>query len=158
MWFFGFSSPNLKNLWTIGAIILVILFIIIITKWAICLGSDQQGEGDITALTHQGKVNCSKNKNGCCHCSSAVGVTRTYALEELKVATRDFRVESGRLCTYTWRSLGTGDSARWRGWWKREEGARRSFFTRFLFYLGYLILIWWGCWDSAWRMVRHTSS
>ncbi|KAF7139553.1 hypothetical protein RHSIM_Rhsim07G0140300 [Rhododendron simsii] len=95
MWFFGFSSTNLKNLWTIVAIILVILFIIIITKRAICLGSDQQGEGDITALTHQEKVNCSKNKNGWCHCSCAVGVTRTYALEELKVATRDFRVRIG---------------------------------------------------------------
>ncbi|KAH7864788.1 hypothetical protein Vadar_033829 [Vaccinium darrowii] len=98
MWFFGFSTTNPRNLWAIGAIILVILFTVILMKWAIYLGSDQQGESNnnITAQTIQGEDDCSMNmniKNGCCHCSSSV--IRTHAVEELKVATRDFRFRIG---------------------------------------------------------------
>ncbi|GMP95152.1 hypothetical protein CsSME_00044307 [Camellia sinensis var. sinensis] len=101
MWFFVFSTTNPKKLWIIGAIILVIFLTLILKKLAIHLESKYQESRNSSMIT--GDIECGKchkgtSKNGticthCCGCGD--GVIRTFALEELKVATRNFRIRIG---------------------------------------------------------------
>ncbi|KAK2647787.1 hypothetical protein Ddye_015276 [Dipteronia dyeriana] len=89
MWFLGFST-NRKNLWIIGAIILVILLTVILRKFAVYLDAQARkisSERDVERGSTQ--------KQKMCSVCSSVAVIRTYALEELKMATRDFRIQIG---------------------------------------------------------------
>ncbi|XP_059639416.1 probable receptor-like protein kinase At1g49730 [Cornus florida] len=89
MWFFGFSTTNPRNYWIIGAIILVIILTLILKHLAIYLEySHKHNQEDDESERYKGssKIDCSK----CCS-----GAIRTYALEELKSATRDFRIRIG---------------------------------------------------------------
>ncbi|KAF8412903.1 hypothetical protein HHK36_000875 [Tetracentron sinense] len=97
MWFLGFSTKNPRHIWIISAILLVILLTIILRKWLlIYLDGDQ--EDDPSSGKREGEK--SKDSDGncrssCCCCCCSGGVTRTYALEELKAATRNFSVRIG---------------------------------------------------------------
>ncbi|KAK3227561.1 hypothetical protein Dsin_007423 [Dipteronia sinensis] len=89
MWFLGFST-NRRNLWIIGAIILVILLTVVLRKFAVYrdaqarnISSDRDVERGST------------QKQKMCSICSSVGVIRTYALAELKMATGDFRIQIG---------------------------------------------------------------
>ncbi|KAK1562514.1 hypothetical protein Q3G72_013065 [Acer saccharum] len=89
MWFLGFST-NRRNLLIIGAIILVILLTVILRKFAVYLDAQARNvssERDVERGSTQ--------KQKMCSICNSVGVIRTYALEELKMATRDFRIQIG---------------------------------------------------------------
>lgn len=101
MWFFGFSTTNKRTFWIIGAIILVIILTIILRKWAVYLESqdqekkclDHRSEND--EKKEENSISNSSNSPSTCSLCLSNGVVRTYALEELKVATRDFRIRIG---------------------------------------------------------------
>ncbi|XAR70750.1 Non-specific serine/threonine protein kinase [Bertholletia excelsa] len=84
MWLLGFSTSNPRNLWIIGAIMLVIFLTIILKKWVIQL-EEKEGAGG-------GKEDGVEIKEETENCEEII---RTYTLEELRVATRDFRVPIG---------------------------------------------------------------
>ena len=88
MWLFGFSPTKPRNLWIIGAILLVILLTIILKKWAIYL--EAQAHKCSMEKAQRNCENYLQISNLCC-----TGVIRTYALEELKMATTDFRIRIG---------------------------------------------------------------
>lgn len=83
MWLFGFSTNSRRNLWIIGAILLVILLTVILKKWLVYLESQA--------------TKCSKREEGDGKQRSLYGpgVIRTYALEELRTATREFKIRIG---------------------------------------------------------------
>lgn len=100
MWFLGFSTSSRRSYLVAGAITLVIILTIILRKWAAYLDinqhdkssnkvsdqcSDHKSTKDIPP-----QPNCTKN----IVVRSSSGI-RTYALEELKVATSDFRIRIG---------------------------------------------------------------
>ena len=106
MWFFGFSTSNPRNFWIIGAIILIIILTIILRKWAFHLDHPHDQEksppnktSEITLVDvqiHKDISNSTTTSTStiiCCNSSNSV--IRTYALEELKIATKDFRVRIG---------------------------------------------------------------
>ncbi|XP_057479737.1 probable leucine-rich repeat receptor-like protein kinase At5g49770 [Actinidia eriantha] len=90
MWFFGFSTKTQRSFLTIGAIILVILITMILKRLAICLNQSQEAETKGDQIWNQG----SSTTSHCGSCCSWAAI-RTYAIEELKLATRDFRIRIG---------------------------------------------------------------
>uniref|UniRef100_A0A2N9FHK3 Protein kinase domain-containing protein n=1 Tax=Fagus sylvatica TaxID=28930 RepID=A0A2N9FHK3_FAGSY len=90
MWLFGFSTNNPGNLWIIGAVLLVILLTIILKKFAVYLEAQatkwSEREGD--------KQQRGTTKSACSLCCCP-GVIRTYALEELRMATANFKIRIG---------------------------------------------------------------
>lgn len=86
MWLFGFSTTKPRNLWIVGAIILVILVTVILKKVAIYLEAQASKQKAQQESENTQKKICSL----CC-----TAVVRTYALEELKMATSDFRIRIG---------------------------------------------------------------
>ncbi|KAA8538737.1 hypothetical protein F0562_028368 [Nyssa sinensis] len=93
MWFLGFSTTNPRNFWIIGAIILVIILTIILKQWAVYLESQEDNCSKKTPQREGDQNYKETSKTNCSHCFSAA--IRTYALEELKTATRDFRIRIG---------------------------------------------------------------
>jgi hypothetical protein len=91
MWLLGFSTNNRRNLWIIGAILLVILLTVILKKLVVYLESQatkcSKREGD-HGKQHRG---IRSSKSSLC----GPGVIRTYALEELRTATREFKIRIG---------------------------------------------------------------
>ncbi|KAL5741079.1 hypothetical protein ACOSQ2_030259 [Xanthoceras sorbifolium] len=99
MRFLGFSTDG-RNLWIIGAIILVILLAIILRKFVgyfevqardVSVSSQNNTQSDVEGGGNVEVITTQKMCSICC----SVGVIRTYALEELKMATRDFRIRIG---------------------------------------------------------------
>lgn len=99
MWFLGFSTSSRRSYLIIGAIILVIILTIILRKWAVYLQESHQEDKSSNKVADQSEfdqksrdtpqvINCKTIHRS----SSAI---RTYALEELKVATSDFRIRIG---------------------------------------------------------------
>ncbi|KAL4601993.1 hypothetical protein ACB092_10G021700 [Castanea dentata] len=90
MWLFGFSTSHPRNLWIIGAILLVVLLTMVIKKWVVYVEDQEkkrlEGEGDQKQLH-------GTSRTACCLCCP--GVIRTYALQELKMATADFKFRIG---------------------------------------------------------------
>lgn len=95
MWFFGFSTNRPANLWIFGAILLVILLLIVLKKMARYLEPQASftSEKDIETESEEDydTSNSQKIYTSCCN----AGGIRTYALEELKMATNDFRIRIG---------------------------------------------------------------
>ncbi|XP_071740787.1 probable receptor-like protein kinase At1g49730 [Rutidosis leptorrhynchoides] len=85
----GIDIKSTKNLLIGGAIILVILFTIILKKWAVYLDSKAKARSLAKA---QGDHD--QKSIGLCSLSTTKSI-RTYALEEIKMATRDFRIRIG---------------------------------------------------------------
>lgn len=85
MWFLGFSTRNSRSLLIIGAILLVILFTMALMKLLRYIESRENSRG--------GEKPQDGSKAGCP--MSCAAVIRTYALEELKCATRNFRIRIG---------------------------------------------------------------
>jgi hypothetical protein len=94
MWLLGFSTNNRKNLWIIGAILLVILLTVMLKKSVVYLESQvtkcskREGDDNDDQKRHRGTSNSSSSLCG-------PGVIRTYALEELRTVTRDFKIRIG---------------------------------------------------------------
>ncbi|KAG8375231.1 hypothetical protein BUALT_Bualt10G0078800 [Buddleja alternifolia] len=99
MWFLGFSTSSKRSYLIIGAITLVIILTTILRKWAVYLESHKDNKCSnkvVHQSDHQKSKETSSQANSCNKiklCSSA-GI-RTYSLEELKVATSDFRIRIG---------------------------------------------------------------
>lgn len=95
MWFFGFSTTRPANLWIFGAILLVILLLIVLKKMAVYLDPQASFPSEKDIETEPEKDHdMSTSQKTCTLCCNA-GVIRTYALEELKMATNDFRIRIG---------------------------------------------------------------
>ncbi|KAH6758316.1 hypothetical protein C2S51_018551 [Perilla frutescens var. frutescens] len=93
MWFLGFSTSNRRSFLIIGAITLVIVLTVILRKWAVYLDSgnrDHRSSNKVVDPDHQKPRDGPHKANR--PCSSSI---RTYALEELRVATSDFRIRVG---------------------------------------------------------------
>ncbi|EEF42539.1 probable receptor-like protein kinase At1g49730 [Ricinus communis] len=88
MWLLGFSTKNPKNFLIIGAILLVILVTLILRWFAIYLEA-QASNHSIKRSQRKGD----KQQQEVIKCCP--GIIRTYALEELKMATKDFRIRIG---------------------------------------------------------------
>jgi hypothetical protein len=95
MWLFGFSTKHPRNMWIIGAISLVILVITALRRYFMHLDhkktSDDGDHRCSTAVQVTGRV----VEQEAVVTKWCPGVIRTYALEELKMATRDFRIRIG---------------------------------------------------------------
>lgn len=85
MWFLGFSTAHTRSFLIIGAILLVILFTILLRKLVVHIDSREDPQGGEKPQDGS-KAMCSL---------SCTAIIRTYALEELKCATRNFRVRIG---------------------------------------------------------------
>lgn len=97
MWFLGFSTSNRRSYFIMGAITLVIILTIIMRKWAIYLDSYNREHrssnkvGDKSDPDHSLQANHQKHPVQ----RPSSSLIRTYALEELKVATSDYRIRIG---------------------------------------------------------------
>lgn len=82
MWFLGFSTKHSRSFLILGAILAVILLTLCLRKLLLYLESkaNEKEEGG-------------KSRNCAVWCCRAV--VRTYGLEEMKMATRNFRVRIG---------------------------------------------------------------
>ncbi|PWA95644.1 protein kinase-like domain-containing protein [Artemisia annua] len=83
---FGLDGSTTKNFWIGGAIILVIILTIILWKWAVYVDSRAKARS---------LARVQNNKDRELSSLSTTKSIRTYALEELKGATRDFRIRIG---------------------------------------------------------------
>lgn len=87
MWLLGFSTSKPRNLWIIGAIVLVIVVCIMLRRWAVYV--EAQGQAELccnnNVHVHDPKIITSGGR----------GVIRTYGLEEVRRATKDFRIQIG---------------------------------------------------------------
>lgn len=97
MWLLGFSTSKRRNLWIIGALVLVVLLSITLRRWAVYAEARHQAK---VAGRRQRRQHCCNNKHHHHHdkmitTSSGGGVIRTYGLEEVRRATRDFRIQIG---------------------------------------------------------------
>ncbi|GLU05229.1 hypothetical protein SLE2022_223400 [Rubroshorea leprosula] len=115
MWLLGFSAPR-RSLRIIGAILLVILLFMALRKLLIYL--------EETKDQREGKI--APEQPPCRN-----GVTRTYALEELKMASRDFRIRIGVGATSFVYMTGLGDQKF--GAVKRNFSSKSRRFTWLLF-------------------------
>ncbi|KAL2489822.1 Protein kinase superfamily protein [Forsythia ovata] len=97
MWFLGFSTANSRSYWIIGAIILVIILTIILRKLAVYLASqdDKSSDEEDDQCLDIDQTNKIEARNDCMISSCPSSAIRTYALDELKVATNDFRIRIG---------------------------------------------------------------
>ncbi|KAK4486278.1 hypothetical protein RD792_008948 [Penstemon davidsonii] len=100
MWFLGFSTSSRRSYLVIGAITLVIILTIILRKWALYLDQishqDDKSSKRVSDHDHQSDFDQKSNNDDKInkHCSNSAAI-RTYALEELKLATSDFRIRIG---------------------------------------------------------------
>ncbi|KAI3804547.1 hypothetical protein L1987_26176 [Smallanthus sonchifolius] len=85
--FFGLHTSSSINIWIGGAIILIIILIIILRKWAVYSRARERYLARAQGDRDQRDIGLSS-------LSTAKSI-RTYALEEIKVATRDFRIRIG---------------------------------------------------------------
>lgn len=83
MWILGFSTSKPRNLWIIGAILVVVAVAIVLRRVAVYL----EARGRCRACKAKNMVNPNCNHNNM--------MMRTYSVEEVRRATRDFRVEIG---------------------------------------------------------------
>ncbi|KAK6158535.1 hypothetical protein DH2020_005849 [Rehmannia glutinosa] len=98
MWFLGFSTSSKRSYLIIGAITLVIILTIILRKWAVYLESHQDDKSS-NKVAHQTEPDDQNSKdtppaNSKINHRSTSSI-RTYSLEELKIATCDFRIRIG---------------------------------------------------------------
>ncbi|CAN0840479.1 Probable receptor-like protein kinase At1g49730 [Linum grandiflorum] len=93
MWLFGFSTSNPRSLWMMGAIGMVVL-ITMMLRWLVGEYVEDQSlrRAHLAEMERQRRYH---KKKVMMRMWSGSGGIRTYALEELKVATRDFRIRIG---------------------------------------------------------------
>ena len=90
MWLFGFSNSHPRNLWIIGAILLVVLLNMVLKKWAVYVEDQENKWSERESVQKQHHGTSRTASSLCCP-----GVIRTYALQELKTATADFKFRIG---------------------------------------------------------------
>ncbi|XP_048334403.2 probable receptor-like protein kinase At1g49730 [Ziziphus jujuba] len=97
MWILGFSTSNRRNLWIIGAIGLAVAVAIMLRRLAVYLESQGRARGSSSnnnsCKVCQGKKNMNMNMNNCNINNN--NIIRTYSVEEVRRATRDFRIQIG---------------------------------------------------------------
>lgn len=95
--FSGFLSTNRRNLCIIGAIILIIIITIMLRRWAVYLENKDQEKNSCyqKSESEDHKIDGQKSISKTCVISGCSSVVKTYAFEELKEATRDFRIRIG---------------------------------------------------------------
>lgn len=97
-----FVKMNSRHFWIVGAITLVIFVTILLRRWAVYLeaskaekSGDKVEKNQSTTTNHDHKsseeISRSTSASDSSHCCSI----RTFALEELRVATKDFKVQIG---------------------------------------------------------------
>ncbi|KAG6633551.1 hypothetical protein CIPAW_12G055300 [Carya illinoinensis] len=96
MWFLGFSTNNKRSFWVIGVIVLMIFLAMVLKRWLVYLES-RANECSKRKLDGQ---NPHHGLNSSCLCIARGlcypgHVIRTYALEELRTATREFNIRIG---------------------------------------------------------------
>ncbi|XWS49430.1 hypothetical protein CRYUN_Cryun12cG0003100 [Craigia yunnanensis] len=138
-----------------GEILLVILLTLILKKLALYLEAlaITKCADDQVKLHKQGKnIDQQPSRKICSLCCNGV-IIRTYALEELKMATSDFRIRIGVGATsFVYLTvLGDGRFGAVKRVMEERVVARTSSWMKFLFCLEFLIQIWWDCWVSAWK-------
>ncbi|KAK4389106.1 UNVERIFIED_CONTAM: putative leucine-rich repeat receptor-like protein kinase [Sesamum angustifolium] len=98
MWFLGFSTSSRRSYLIIGAITLVIILTILLRKWALHMEANQGGKASVNKVADQSGSKETSNDTKQPDCKtvhrSSTGI-RTYSLEELRVATNDFRIRIG---------------------------------------------------------------
>ncbi|XP_027082192.1 probable receptor-like protein kinase At1g49730 [Coffea arabica] len=97
-----FVKANPRHFWIVGAIILVIIITILLRRWAVYVEANKaEKSGDDTEKNlkidhdHKPSTEISRSPSSAGDCSSNCCSIRTYALEELKVATKEFKVQIG---------------------------------------------------------------
>lgn len=95
MWFLGFSTSNRRSYLIMGAITLVIILTIILRKWAIYLESSDHDHRSSSKIIDKSDPDHSLQANQKATVRPCASSIRTYSLEELKVATSDFRIRIG---------------------------------------------------------------
>ncbi|XP_016443390.1 putative receptor-like protein kinase At1g49730 [Nicotiana tabacum] len=91
MGFHGFSKSNPKSYWIAGAIVLIIILTIILKKLAVYLDSKGNKQFSKTKPDEENQVD-EKSRKISIDCNATI---RTYPLEELKMATKDFKIRIG---------------------------------------------------------------
>ncbi|XP_052210630.1 probable receptor-like protein kinase At1g49730 [Diospyros lotus] len=95
MWFFGFSSTNPRNYGIIAAIILLLIYLTFtLRKWATNLES-KSFKNKLKAADQEEEDDEKGGRAIALTSSLASSSIRTYGVEELRVATRDFRIRVG---------------------------------------------------------------
>ncbi|XP_040989016.1 salt tolerance receptor-like cytoplasmic kinase 1 [Juglans microcarpa x Juglans regia] len=96
MWLLGFSTNKRRSFWVIGAIVLVILLAVILKRWLVYMESRANGcsnrKLDGQKPHHGLNSSCLCTACGLCYPGHVI---RTYALEELRTATREFKIRIG---------------------------------------------------------------
>ncbi|PIN26283.1 Serine/threonine protein kinase [Handroanthus impetiginosus] len=92
MWFLGFSTSSKRTYLIIGAIILVIILTIILRKCVVYLESKQDHKFDQNESDQRDENTPEANYSKMIPCNNEI---RTYSLEELKLATSDFKIRIG---------------------------------------------------------------
>ncbi|OIT27686.1 putative leucine-rich repeat receptor-like protein kinase [Nicotiana attenuata] len=91
MGFHGFSKSNPKSYWIVGAIVLLIILTIILKKLATYLDSKGNKQLSKTKPDEENQVD-EKSREMSIDSNATI---RTYPLEELKMATKDFKIRIG---------------------------------------------------------------
>ncbi|KAK4435587.1 putative leucine-rich repeat receptor-like protein kinase [Sesamum alatum] len=131
MWFLGFSTSSRRSYLIIGAITLVIILTIILRKWAVHMESNQ-GDKASNRVADQSESKETSNDTKQADCKivhrSSTGI-RTYSLEELRVATNDFRIRIGVGATsYVYLAeLGDGDYGAVKRVMEERGGSQKMF-------------------------------
>lgn len=97
-----FVKGNPRHFWIVGAIILVIIITILLRRWAVYLEANK-AEKSVDDMEknlkidhdHKPSKEISRSPSSDSDCSSHCCSIRTYALEELRVATKEFKVHIG---------------------------------------------------------------
>lgn len=92
-----FVKTNPRHFWIVGAVIVVIIFTILLRRWAVFLESNKvekqsleiHGDTKYSKDTSSSSSSSKSSKRRSC-CS-----IRTYGLEEMKVATKEFKIQIG---------------------------------------------------------------
>lgn len=95
MWFLGFSTSNRRSYLVMGAIAMVIILTVIVRKWAVYLESNDRDRRSSSKIADKSNPDHSIQVINHKTRVASSSIIRTYALEELKVATSDFRIRIG---------------------------------------------------------------
>lgn len=132
MWLLGFSTTNPKTVWIIAAVVVVLVVAIILRKLAL---TSNYGKGDKSHVQfddhdHHHKGLTISGSSACDY--GEVGVRmkiRSYTLEELRGATRDFglQIGVGATCRVYLAELGDGKFGAVKRIMDERGGSRRVF-------------------------------
>ncbi|CAL1373841.1 unnamed protein product [Linum trigynum] len=92
MWLFGFSTTNPRGLWMLGAIVMVVAVTMVLRWVGEYMEKQAVRREHLAEMERQHRYH---KKKAMMRMWSSGGGVRTYSLDELKLATRDFRIRIG---------------------------------------------------------------